>query len=346
MKLRKHKVTEIELGGQDSFLDLVSNIVGILIILVMVAGIRAQYSSADIPDSPESCADPQMLADIEVKYQKLQEKTETEAKLRQELEDLNVQSQIVTEQINRQSLEHAALFDLMTSARADIEITAEEKSQSLKEKIEYQRQLLETNAKLEQIDKTKMYFQQMRPQATVLENIPTPLSKTVEDEKEIHFRLLGGRIVYVPFTELLLQLRRHVSEEQNRYAKQKSSVGKVGPRENFELEFLLGTYDVPMPGSIGTRIELHYAEMVPKYESLGEPLRAALASPQSEFRRKLALFRKDIYTVTVWVYPDSFEEYQELKQFLNEQGYSMAARPTAMGQPIGASPYGTKSSSQ
>ena len=341
MKLRKRKTTEIELSGQDSFLDLVSNIVGILIILVMVAGIRAQYSSANIPEPVGA----QTMVDLDAKYQVLQTKEETAAMLRHSVEELNAQSQVVAEQIYRQSQEYAALFDFMTSARAGIEFAAEEKSQSFKEKIDLQRQLLETNAKLEQLDKTKQYFLQVRPQATVLENIPTPLAKTVE-EKEIHFRLLGGRIAYVPFAEFQLQLWRHVSEEQNRYSKQRSNVGKIGPIENFDLDFILGTYNFPMIGSMGTRIELEYAEFVPRYEPLGQPLPEALASPQSEFRRKLSQFRRDIYTVTVWVYPDSFKEYQVLKQFLTEQGYAIAARPMSKGHLIGISPYGTKSSSQ
>jgi len=346
MKLRKRQTTEIEMGGQDSFLDLVSNIIGIVIILVMVAGIQSQYSSANISLSPETVASPQVLADLETKYQELQTKSETAAKLRYGAEEVQLQSEIVAEQIRRQSLEYAALFDLMTSARAAIEAIAEEKSQTFKEKTEYQRQLQETNAKLEQIDKAKTHFRQIRPQATILENIPTPLSRTVE-EKEVHFRLLGGKIVYVPFPELIEQLRQHVGEERNRYVKQRTNADKVGPVENFDLEFLLVTYDVPGQGGYESKgIRLHYAEVVPKFEPMGEPIQSALASPQSEFRRKLAMFMKDIYTVTVWVYPDSFEEYQELKRFLGEQGYSIAARPTATGQPIAASPFGTKSSAQ
>ena len=334
------------MGGQDSFLDLVSNIIGIVIILVMVAGIQSQYSSANISDSPQASASPQMLAYLEKEYQKLQTKTEMTAQLRYAAEEVQIQSGIVAEQIRQQSLEYAALFDLMTSARAAIETIAEEKSQTFKEKIEYQRQLQETNAKLEQIDKAKTHFRQIRPRATVLENIPTPLSKTVE-EKEIHFRLLGGKIVYVPLMELIEQLKRQVNEEKNRYVKQRTNAGKVGPIENFDIEFLLATYDIPAYGNYDSKgIRLQYAEVIPKFEPMGESIQAALASPQSEFRRKLSRFMRDIYTVTVWVYPDSFEEYQELKRFLNEQGYSIAARPTSMGQPIAASSYGTKSSAQ
>jgi hypothetical protein len=345
LKPKKRKSGEIEMGGQDSFLDLVSNVVGILIILVMIAGIRAQSSSANVPNAPEPSVDSQTHADLQTKYEVLQDKAANTAQIRQEAEELRARSELVANQIHRQSLEHAALFDVMTSVRAAIETAAEEQSSTVKEKIEYQRQLLETNAKLEQINNTKASLQQTRPRATVLENIPTPFSKMVE-EKEIHLRLLGGKIVYVPFMELLELLRRHVSEEQNRYIKQRSGNGKVGPIDNFELEFLLAVFDVQMRDRVGMRMELQYAEVVPKFEPMGEPLRTALASPDSSFRRKLALYRKDIYTVTVWVYPDSFEEYQELKKFLYEQGYSVAARPISMGHPISGSPHGTKSSAQ
>ena len=344
MKLRKRKHTEIELSGQDSFLDLVSNIVGILIILVMVAGIRAQYSSANPIYAPK--AEPSVIAELEEKYQELQTKSETAVKLRREIEELKMQSEIIEEQTYLQSREYAALFDLMTSVRAGIDLAAEEKSETLKEKIEYQRRLLETNAQLEQMDRARNYFRQVRPQATVLENILTPLSRTVET-KEIHVRLLGGRIVYVPLNELAIQLRGHIIDERHRYYKQKSSVGKVGPIENFELEFLLITYDAPVRGGgFETRIDLQYGEIAPKFEPLGQPLRQALASPQSEFCRKLSSFQKDIYTVMVWVYSDSFEEYQELKQFLQQQGYTVAARPMVLGHPIGISPRGTRSSTQ
>ncbi|MDR0327037.1 MAG: hypothetical protein LBI05_01940 [Planctomycetaceae bacterium] len=342
MKLRKRKNTEIELSGQDSFLDLVSNIVGILVILVMVAGIRAQYSSASVDDAPKVLADARTLADLDEKYQELQTKEEAALRLRMDIEDVQRQSEIVAEQLLLQSREYATLFDFMTSMRAGIELAAEEKSQSFKDKIEYQRQLMETNTKLEQIDKARNFFRQTRPKATVLENIPTPLSRTVET-KEIHLRLLGGRIVFIPLDELIIQLRGHIGEEKNRYFKQPASVGKVGPIDNFELEFLLAMVDLPMQG--GSEIRLQYAEANPTHEPLGHPLRQALA-PQSEFRRKLSTFQKDIYTVTIWLYPDSFEEYQELKQFLHEQGYTAAVRPMQMDSAIGISPYGTKSSTQ
>ena len=41
----RRRESRIEAGGQDSFLDIVTNIVGILIILVMVIGARVQTIS-------------------------------------------------------------------------------------------------------------------------------------------------------------------------------------------------------------------------------------------------------------------------------------------------------------
>ena len=52
--MRRLRSTETELAGQDSFLDVVTNIVGILIILVMVIGGRVQsliFEPSDIDQS-------------------------------------------------------------------------------------------------------------------------------------------------------------------------------------------------------------------------------------------------------------------------------------------------------
>ena|GEM_PF-1454949 len=348
MKLRKPNNTDIELGGQESFLDLVSNILGILIILVMVAGIRAQYNST-VDSSPENAAtvfaEPELLEHLSTQYEQLQIKAGHAAKLRMDIEEVEMQSEILTGRLYQQSMEYAALFDLMTTLRAEIEIAAEAQSQTLKEKIEYQRLLAETDAKLAQISQASAHLQNIKPKTTNLENIPTPLSQTVEN-KEMHVRLLGGRIAYVPLSELVILLRGHIGEEQQRYSRQPANFGKVGPIEQFELEFMLVTRHIPSPGGMEVQIGLQYGEIISPWEPVGEPLDLALSLPQSEFRKKLAMFQKNLYTVTVWVYSDSFEAYHDLKQFLQEQGYSVAARPMMKDHPIGISPHGTRSSTQ
>ncbi|MDR3198462.1 MAG: hypothetical protein LBU34_11395 [Planctomycetaceae bacterium] len=358
MFFRSKKVGEtVEIGGQDSFLDLVSNVVGILLILLMIAGIRAQNS----PPEPETINPPaaavdhnidqKILTGIQTNYETLQEKEFVAVKLREDVNSIQEQMEILDEHIHVQKIQHAQLFDTMTSVRAAIETAAEEKDQETKEKIEYQRQLQEIETKLEQIGKTKQWLQTNRPQSTVIENIPTPISKLVgEKEREVHFRLLGGNIVYVPFLELFEKMKLEITQNQNQYFKQKISESKIGPFDDFYLEYMLAVYDIPMQDVYGTGVgkslQLEYAEMVPVREPLGEPLKNALRLPDSELKRRLKMYRQDIYTVTVWVYPDSFEEFMELKRFLYAQGYRVAARPLEFGVPISGSPRGSKSAAQ
>ena len=49
--------------------------------------------------------------------------------------------------------------------------------------------------------------------------------------------------------------------------------------------------------------------LVPVRDDLGEPLDVAL-QPQSQFRSILSSFNPNEATVTVWVYPDSFDQFR------------------------------------
>ncbi len=60
-------------------------------------------------------------------------------------------------------------------------------------------------------------------------------------------------------------------------------------------------------------------------------------------RTILAGFDPNQATVTVWVYPDSFEQFRVLKEELYKLGYLTASRPMPEGQPISGSPQGTRS---
>ncbi|MDR0870214.1 MAG: hypothetical protein LBN39_05410 [Planctomycetaceae bacterium] len=349
---KKHKADANEMVGTDSFLDVISNMVGILIILVMIAGVRAQQSGSVIAENTEpQVAEGQALTEIEAKQQEFQAAQNEALNVQFDALMLQNETEQLEEQTQMQSAHHAELFGLMTTLRAEIELQAENKDKGIKEQIEFQRQLQEIDVKLAQISKTKEWLTMNRPKATVIENIPTPISKTVgEKDKEVHFRLLNGKIVYVPFPELMEKMKNDVVLNQNKYKKEKSTEGRAGPVDNFYLDFLIVCYDAPMRDSygvgVGKYIELEYAELMPVSENAGEPLRQALANPQSELLRRLKNYRQDIYTVTVWVYPDSYEEYGEFKKVLYAQGYKVAGRPMEFGHPISGSPRGSRSAAQ
>ena len=66
----------------------------------------------------------------------------------------------------------------------------------------------------------------------------------------------------------------------------------------------------------------------------------------SEFRSRISAFPTKTTTVTLWVYPDSFDEFRQVKADLFKLGYLVAGRPMPDGTPIGGSPDGSRSSAE
>ncbi|MDR2169775.1 MAG: hypothetical protein LBP59_06510 [Planctomycetaceae bacterium] len=360
--------------GQDSFLDIVSNIVGILIILVMIAGVRAQSSSDnsqaqlnsetagtsntaphnlpnDLAESKETIkyADENLLQNLEEKFNDLKTKELNASNLRRAITDIQTTSERIVEQIQFQETERDKLLDLVTDLRAEIEVRSEERGEEAKLQTELRRQISEAAAKLEQVERTKQWLTAARPKAIKMENMPTPISKTVE-EKEAHFRIKQGKIVYVPINELGESFLHEFNSNRNKFFANKTTTGRVGPISDFVMDYLVVRYSGPMAGAagggIGQRIVLEMAAYTTKNENAGIFYKDAITQPKSNFMQLIQRYRQDIYTITFWVYPDSFEAFGEVKQFLYAKGYKVAARPLNENEEIRASSKGTKSAAQ
>ena len=81
------------------------------------------------------------------------------------------------------------------------------------------------------------------------------------------------------------------------------------------------------------------------FQTPGPPLSEALRDG-SGFLERLSGHDPNRTTVTVWVYPDSFNEFRALKAELFRRGYLAAGRPMPAGHPIGGSPDGSRSAAQ
>jgi hypothetical protein len=98
-------------------------------------------------------------------------------------------------------------------------------------------------------------------------------------------------------------------------------------------------------GRDGTFVQLDLWELIPVSSDLGETLEEAL-SPTSRLRAKLDNMHPRQWTVTLWVYPDSFDLFRALRKEFYTLGYHVAGRPLPTDVPIGGSPRGTKSAAQ
>jgi hypothetical protein len=67
---------------------------------------------------------------------------------------------------------------------------------------------------------------------------------------------------------------------------------------------------------------------------------------QSEFATLVRSLDPNRATITIWVYPDSFQHYRAFKKYLFDRGFLTAARPLPEGHPIGGSPDGSRSAAE
>jgi len=123
----------------------------------------------------------------------------------------------------------------------------------------------------------------------------------------------------------------------------------LGPIGGFRMKYTLRRVQqvVQVGGNpaVQQRVELDRFVLVPVQDDLGEPLEQALREG-SEFLETLKRADPDRTTVTVWVYPDSFNQFRTLKAELFRRGFLTAGRPMPEGHPIGGSPDGSRSASQ
>ncbi len=312
--------------GEDSFLDTIANLVGILIILVVLIGSKTkvdadaksrEIAEGDITEEAlEPAAEAQRLRDAAIDQQKQLIRYAAEVEYRRlERDKMLEQTMLAKEAIN----DRISKFD--EKQREQIEKTSElERLQS---------ELKGIGDKLESKDESKRT-------KVVLEHLPTPMAKTVFS-KEMHVRLKNGRVTVIPWDKLVQTLKDHAPLAARRSANKKTLDDKLGPINGFMLHYRM----TAIPG--GFELDRFEIDVTP--ENTGETLEQAL-STGGILRGEMSSRVPAETVVTVWVYPDSFGAFRRLKTALYREGFLAAARPLPPDILIGASPRGSRSAAQ
>lgn len=335
---RTHQQTN-EGPGQDSFLDIVANMVGIMIILVLVTGMRVRNAPvAALAAGPH----PQVAAALTASQ-------EAEAGLQSEVAALRDELTGYQQNLASRFVERARLSDTVAALQQELGTRRQKLDGQAQEAFDLKRQLAEADARLTAIRGEQIQVESMRPSPTTVEVFPTPLAHVVED-KEIHCQLRGGLIAVIPWEELVSEFKREAREKVQSAGGSPDLTHTIGPRDGFRMRYTLVRRSIPADvqmrtGVRGTMWELDNVTLVPVSSEMGEPLAEALA-PGSAFRDALSRARPGRTVVTLWVYDDSFAVYRDLQRELYKMGFASAARPLAHDTPISASPDGTKSTAQ
>ncbi|HEY5314012.1 MAG TPA: hypothetical protein VIK18_15890 [Pirellulales bacterium] len=329
----RKKREEGEAFGSDSFLDIVANMVGILIILVIVAGLRARR--ADNGAAVDNTALAGQVESLAIETRNLEG----------EVLNLSKEIEAIQETDSLRHLERDTLAFAVAACQRDLDERRKTLDVHAREQYDLTRALAQAEDGLELATTELARSVNVVPEAVnKIETYPTPISRTVLG-REIHFQLKGGRVTLVPMEELVKLFEIDAQDKIERLRHQATIVETIGPLDGFWLRYTLERIDVPMPGG-ATASRLAYGfKLYPASPDLGETCDDALRSG-SQCRTALAKLPTSGTTVTLWTYPDSFAAFRALKKDLYLLGFSVAGRPMPENQAIGASPNGSKSSAE
>ncbi len=177
----------------------------------------------------------------------------------------------------------------------------------------------------------------------------TSLGSLVSRE-EVHFRLQGNRISYVPLMELIDLVKDDLASNKEKLLQQRSHFSSVGPIDGFSLRYKASRQELSIADGLRMgggvyKIGVDYWELFESGLAAEEPIEAAVR-PDSQFIKRMKTYNPAQQSITLWVYPDSYEIYQQLRVPIEKAAFQIAARPLPTGVPIAGSPNGSRSLSQ
>lgn len=352
MSRRKKPREEMEFGS-DSFLDVVANVVGILIILMVLAGIRAKTAPVNLAEeapatAPIESAPPIVIApspaDLEAKANRERELTELQLKsdtLQQELDRLrNVaegDESKLTELQSQDAVQRNRIAALSSSLEGAVAELRDHQQES--EILEAAVRAVRVRLKKRQSEVAATEKQPNRVEQ--LQHRITPVSRVIsENESELHFRCQGRVVAVVPIEELVERMKGQMERQRDVILRLKKYSGSVGPVRGWNLNYVIETQQ-----QLGmVRASVSQFELLSESDLAGEQSDVAL-HPNSAFRNELRKAEPGS-TITFWVYPDSFVLFRKLQALAHREGFTVAARPLPEGTPIMGSPNGSRSAAQ
>jgi hypothetical protein len=326
----------------DSFLDVVANVVGIIIRLILIAWVGARSYSSIVPSKkPAAPAAPgaklslpgiqdPLEGELAQRRRELDQARERLLRQLRELPPLEEQQEAVGHELaalksQRESLlkQQSAVGPTPTREKTALDIVP-----SLAELEERGKRLREAITAVEKL-----------PPAKKVLRYRAPVSRPVLGE-ELHFECRAGRVSYIDFPGFHTEIQAAIHDRLDELRHSGRIEGVTRQSGPFRVHYV---FERNPYGGEG-RVE-HECLVEPLTDPRGEPAEVALAQG-SEFRHLIDGLDARQTVVTFWVYPDSFALFRRLRDYLYDRDVEVAARPMTGQAPIGESSRGTKSRGQ
>lgn len=346
MSQHRKKRTMLEMG-HDAFLDIVANLVGILIILVVILGAQSTAVIEEMHDHVEQDYEDDSHRASEEQISELAAYSMKAASAQADSQRLENSIREYNAKIQRRQQQRALMLDLLAQVenawaekKKDFDAQAVQNAQRVTEFKSAQKEL-------EQLVGARQHLENQPAPVVAVEHLPTPMAKTVFGD-EIHFRLKEDRLSIVPINQLLDEIKRDF-ERMAAGARNGQTEAAVGPIRGFVAKYRMnkGREMISRGGQLqmATRIQLTGMTVEPLETPHGQTLDKVLSN-SSELDIELAGRDPNSTTITVWVYPNSFAAFRKLKEHLYARGFATAARPLPLGQEITGGPQGSRSRAQ
>jgi hypothetical protein len=330
-----------QMPGQDSFLDVITNIVGILILLVLVVGLRTQRSVHNGPD-------PQIAEEARVQDQ-LKKVTNTALSTELNVRDLVVKVGDAHNEANFRAGERQWLSTAVAEAEQEIAAQRAKLGTEGQRDFDIRQKLNEAQTQLDELTRQQIALMSQDEAPEQLECQPTTLAKAVTG-KEVHLLLSDDHLAIVPFDELMEVMKEDITANVWRLRQQDEMERTIGPINGFRLKYCFLKEDVMRQSAAGTYMtgsisRFSHCYFLPVATPTGEPAAESM-KPNSELFQHLKQLHPDGTTVTIWTYPGNYDRLRALKRSIRELGFQIAVRPLPKGMPLGASRNGSESLSQ
>lgn len=333
---------ETEPVNADSFLDIVASVVCIMLIMVLMVGMRIRNTPVEPMLSPEAV---QAGAALE-------KAVSDERSLRADVAKATREIQCLEEETAARGVQRDLVATTVAAMEHELGTRRSQMDSQARADFDVARSVADARRRLDDLKRQRIQVETTRPEPIVVQSYPTPIGRTVDND-EIHFHLRQGRVACVPIEKLVLMARDDARRKADKLVDHDDLpefTETVGPESGFRFRYTVERYDrvEQLPGGEAVRhtgLRITQWTVIPITGQLGEPVDEALA-PNSAFRRALAGHPADKTTITLWVYPDSFDAFRLLRKELHQLGFGVAARPLPEGVTIAGSPKGTKSEAE
>jgi hypothetical protein len=339
--MKRAEIDADQMPGQDSFLDVITNMVGILILLVLVVGLRTQHSVHNNPGAE--------LAEKARGEQQLKEAYNSALSTEHNVRDLVQKVSTARNESAFREDEREWLSTNIAAGEKEIQERRSKLSTGDQRDFDLRHKIATSQAMLDDLTRQQVALMSREPNTEEIECQPTPMAKAVVGT-EVHVLLSDDHVAVVPYDELTKQMTSDAKANLWRLTQQDRLEGTIGPVDGFRLRYCYMRERVTGRSVGGTNMtgigcRFSHCYFLPVVNPAGEPAQEALRQ-NSDFFQKLGQLRPDGTTITIWTHPGNYERLRELKRAVRQVGFQVAVRPLSKGQPLGAARDGSTSLSE